>query len=68
MPVQSSDTNDPEEVIFHMAQRELCESVAASGEVYFPPIFDACDVFTHATSLPERLITIANHLYTGTKG
>ena len=37
--VQSSDTNDPEEVIFCMARRELYESVAASGEAYFPHIF-----------------------------
>ena len=34
--VQSYDTDDPEEVLFHMAQLELYKSVAASGEAYFP--------------------------------
>ena len=35
--VHSYDTDDQEEVIFHMAQRELCKIVATSGEVYYPP-------------------------------
>ena len=34
IPVHSYDTDDQEEVIFHMAQRELYECVATSGEVY----------------------------------
>ena len=37
IPVHSYDTNDQEEVIYHIAQRELYESVATSGEVYCPP-------------------------------
>ena len=67
VPVRSSDTDDPEEVIFHEAQRELYESVAASGEAYFPPIFEADGMFTHATAVPTHIITTANHFYTGTK-
>ena len=51
MHVQSSDTDDPEEVLFHMAQRELYESVAASGEACFPPIFEADGIFTHVTAV-----------------
>ena len=31
VPTQSSDNNDPEEVIFHMDQHELYKSVAISG-------------------------------------
>ena len=65
--VQSSDNDNPEEVIFCMAQRVLCESVAASGEAYFLPTFEAGGMFTHATAVTTRLITIANHFYTGTK-
>ena len=65
---QSSDTDDPEEVLFHMDQHELYESVAASGEAYFPPTFEADGMFTHATAVTTHLITTANHLYTGTKG
>ena len=68
VPVQSSDTDDSEEVLFHMAQRELYESVVAKGEAYFPPTFEADGMFTHATAVPTRLITTANHFYTGTKG
>ena len=67
MHVQSSDTDDLEEVLFHMAQRELYKSVAASGEAYSPPTFEADSMFAHATALPTRLITSANHFYTGTK-
>ena len=37
VPVQSSDTDDPEEVLFHMYQSELYKSVAASGVAYPPP-------------------------------
>ena len=51
-----------------MAQRELYKSVAASGEVYSCPKFEADGMFTHATAVPTCLITIAKHFYTGTKG
>ena len=66
--MQSSDTNDPEEIIFHMAQHELYKSVAASGEAYFRPTFEADGMFTHDTAVPTHIITIVNYLYTGTKG
>ena len=66
--VQSSDTDDPEEVLFHMAQHELYESVGASGEAYSPPTFEADGISAHVTSVLTRLITTANHFYTGTKG
>ena len=65
--VQSSDTDDPEEVLFHMAQREHYKSLSAPSEAYFPPKFEAESMFTHTTAVPERLITTANHFYTGTK-
>ena len=68
MPVQSSDTNDPEEVIFHMAKRELYESVATSGEAYSHPIFEADGMFTNSTDVLICLITTSNTFYDGTKG
>ena len=68
MSVLSSDTDDIEEVLFHMAQRELYESVGASGEAYSPPTFEADGISAHVTSVLTRLITTANHFYTGTKG
>ena len=51
-----------------MGQRELYKSVAASGEAYLPPTFEADSMFTHDTDVPTRLTTTANHLFTGTKG
>ena len=68
VPLQSSDTNDTEEVLFHMAQRERYGSVTTSGEAYFFPTFEADDMITHATDVTTRLITTSNHFYTGTKG
>ena len=55
--MKSSDTDDPEEVLFHMAQRELYETVAASSEVYFPPTFESDGMLTHDTAVTTRLIT-----------
>ena len=66
--VQSSDTDDPEEVLFYMSQRELYKSVAASGEAYSPPTLEADGMFTHAVVVPTRLITTANNFFTFTKG
>ena len=51
-----------------MAQSELYESVAAQGEVCFPPTFEANGMFTHATAVLTHLITAANHFYNFKKG
>ena len=51
-----------------MSQRKLYKIVAASGEAYPPPTFEAYSMFTNSTAVPRRLITTANHFYTGTKG
>ena len=64
----SYDTNNPEVGLFHKAQRELYESVAASSEAYSPHTFESDSMFTHATNVLMHLITTANRLYTGTKG
>ena len=52
--VQSSDTDDPEEVLFYMSQRELYKSVAASGEVYSPPTL-RLTVCSHMPQLFQRV-------------
>ena len=51
-----------------MAQRELYESIAASGEACFPPTFEAEGMLTNATAVPTRLIKTSNHFNTVTKG
>ena len=38
------------------------------GKAYFPPTFEVDGLYTHATAVPSRLITTANHFYTGVKG
>ena len=68
MNVQSSDTDDTGDVLFYMSQCELYKSVAASGEAYLLPTYEAASIFIHATDVPTHLIKISNHFYTGTKG
>lgn len=55
------------EVLYHMCQRHLWEDAKKSGQAYFPPTFDT-DGFTHATAVPSRLITTANHFYQDVPG
>ncbi|KAL7463063.1 hypothetical protein ACHAXS_003438 [Conticribra weissflogii] len=54
--------------IYHMCQKSLWEASASASRAYFPPTFHRDGRFTHATSVPERLIQTANHFYTETKG
>ena len=54
--------------IYHMCQKKLWEEAVSSGTAYFPPTFHKDGKFTHATAVPERLISTANHFYTSTKG
>ena len=63
--MQSSVTNDPEEVLFNMSQCELYESVSALGEAYLPPMFEADGMFIHATAVMTHLTTPSNHLNLG---
>jgi len=60
--------NADSDVIFHMCQKKLWEEAVESGNAYFPPTFEADGGFTHATSVPKRLIDTANHFYTDTIG
>lgn len=55
------------EVLYHMCQRSLWDKAKAAGEAYFPPTFSS-DGFTHATAVPSRLITTANHFYQDVQG
>ena len=57
-----------EEVLYHMCQKKLWESAVTEGRAYFPPTFVKDGMFTHATAVPSRLISTANHFYTETSG
>ena len=57
-----------DDILYHMCQEKLWKDAVASGEAYFPPTFEQDGFFTHATAVPARLITTANHFYTKTEG
>jgi len=57
-----------EETLYHMCQKSLWEEAVANKKAYFPPTFQKDGMFTHATAVPQRLITTANHFYTSTQG
>ena len=48
--------------VFHLVQASLWNKADESGEAYFPPTYSQ-DGFTHGTSNPEKLLTVANHFY-----
>ncbi len=51
-----------------MCQKEAWEEAIASQTAYYPPTFQQDGHFTHATSVPQRLLDTANHFYTSSKG
>jgi uncharacterized protein (DUF952 family) len=55
------------EILYHMCQQSLWEDAKSAGKAYFPPTFSK-DGFTHATAVPSRLITTANHFYQDVPG
>ena len=59
---------DDVEKLYHMCQKALWDEAVASGKAYFPPTFKDDGMFTHATAVPQRLVTTANHFYTATEG
>jgi uncharacterized protein (DUF952 family)/mannose-6-phosphate isomerase-like protein (cupin superfamily) len=65
-----SPTNEhhEEEVLYHMCQKSLWEEAVVAKKAYFPPTFQEDGMFTHATAVPQRLVTTANHFYTATAG
>jgi len=54
--------------LYHMCEKKLWEEAVASGSAYYPPTFEKDGYFTHATSVPSRLVDTANHFYTDSKG
>lgn len=57
-----------EDILYHMCQKSLWDAAVSSGCAYFPPTFEADGGFTHATAVPARLVSTANHFYTKTLG
>lgn len=53
--------------VFHLVQAKLWDQTVASGETYFPPTYEV-DGFTHGTSNPAKLLSVANHFYPDVAG
>ncbi|KAL3774538.1 hypothetical protein ACHAWO_003989 [Cyclotella atomus] len=56
------------DTIYHMCQKKAWEDCKSQRKAYFPPTFVADGKMTHATSVPGRLISTANHFYTDSVG
>jgi uncharacterized protein (DUF952 family) len=68
-----TDNNTPNEVnddkiLYHMCQKTLWETSVNMNTAYYPPTFVEDGCFTHATAIPDRLLTTANHFYTSSQG
>lgn len=64
--VGTNDNND-EFSLYHMCEESLWKAAVDSDTAYFPPTFAEDGCFTHATSVPEKLIETANHFYTSSE-
>lgn len=63
---RSVDVAKPE-VLYHMTTKAEWEAAVAEG-VYYPKTYEEDGYYTHATGVPSRLITTANHFYQGVVG
>jgi hypothetical protein len=52
-----------DDLLYHMTTKAAWEEVVKSGDAYYPPTFVEDGNYTHATAVPARLITTANHFY-----
>lgn len=61
--VCSKTKDDPKpEVLYHMTTKAEWEAALKEG-VYYPKTYEVDGYYTHATAVPSRLITTANHFY-----
>ena len=56
------------QTIYHICQTSQYEKCIATNTAYFPPTFVQDGRFTHATHIPSKLLTTANHFYKSTQG
>eukprot|EP00227_Mantoniella_beaufortii_P001759 CAMPEP_0197616712 /NCGR_PEP_ID=MMETSP1326-20131121/60667_1 /TAXON_ID=1155430 /ORGANISM="Genus nov. species nov., Strain RCC2288" /LENGTH=290 /DNA_ID=CAMNT_0043185599 /DNA_START=61 /DNA_END=933 /DNA_ORIENTATION=- len=67
-PPPAAAAAPPAEVLYHMCEKALWDKAVAVGDAYYPPTYEADGFYTHATAVPSRLITTANHFYTASVG
>jgi len=51
------------EILYHMTPRADWEAAKTEGTAYYPRTFEVDGHYTHATGVPSRLVTTANHFY-----
>ena len=56
------------EVLFHMTTKAQWEAAKASDSAYYPTTYEEDGFYTHATGVPSRLVTTANHFYQDVPG
>ncbi|GMH90482.1 hypothetical protein TL16_g11781 [Triparma laevis f. inornata] len=59
---------EPPEVLYHMCPKVEWEAAKSTGDAYFPKTFFDDEFLTHATGVPSRLISTANHYYQDSVG
>ena len=58
---------DEKDIIYHMCEKHLWEEACQNQKAYYPPTFEKDGYFTHASSVPQRLVETANHFYQSSK-
>lgn len=53
--------------VYHLVQAAQWDRASAENITYFPPTYDQ-DGFTHGTSNPDKLLSVANHFYLNVTG
>jgi uncharacterized protein (DUF952 family) len=61
-PKAAPPPHDKYKDVYHLVQTKLWLECKASGKTYYPPTYEQ-DGFTHATSDPAKLLTVANYFY-----
>jgi len=64
---QAPSNESKPEILYHMTTKAEWEAAVIEG-VYYPKTYEADGFYTHATGVPSRLITTANHFYQDVAG
>ena len=56
------------DLLYHMTTKAEWEKAKVENNAYFPKTFEVDGHYTHATSVPSRLIETANHFYQDVEG
>lgn len=54
--------NDEHPFVFHMVEVKNWRRTITTDSIYYPPTYEV-DGFTHGTSNPAKLLSVANHFY-----